>query len=337
MNRPLLVTVKLSSVPTPAGLAMAGVVSILALAAFNTGNNLLYLLLSGSLGLWVAEWLLGRSNLVGLSLRVPQAPEGVVGEPLAAEAWARKSGRFPALSIVLEPAQQPGCTLLRLRPGVEQILHLPLRYRQRGAFPLGPARISSTFPFGWVRRSRSAALDAIALALPQPLPPEREIQISGGRDGGSSGIGEQAGDLAEYRPGDDSRWLHWPTSARIGRLIVQKPLGGTTRPETVVLRTRGRPNGDPAAELAIRHAAGLSQALLRRGSPVRMVGPGIDLGPGEGARFSRAILRALALLDTMAPDPPADKPGWEVSADAVQTETYRDADQPNSFAARASR
>jgi uncharacterized protein (DUF58 family) len=197
-------------------------------------------------------------------------------------------------------------------------LQLPLRYLHRGAFALGPIRLTSTFPFGWVRRGRTLPSDAVALAAPRPLPPEREIRISGGRDGGLLGLGEQAGDLADYRPGDDSRWLHWPLSARAGRLIVQKPLGGITRPELVVLRTRGRANGAPETERGIARAAGLALALLRQGFPVRLVGPGFALGPGEGERFWRALQRGLALLDATAPDPAAVCGGWEVELETQE-------------------
>jgi len=321
---------RVRSAPTAAGLALAGLTAVLLLAAFNTGNNLLYLLLSVALSLWAVEWCLGRNNLRGLALRFAESPEGTAGVPFSAAAALTQSGRFPALSILIKLPTQPACALLRLPPG-RQSLELPLSYSQRGQYALGPARISSSYPFGWIRRARSLAVSQRALALPRPLPVEGDINISGGRDGGVIGVGEQAGDFADYRPGEDARWLHWPISARVGHLVVQRPLGGASQPETVVLRTGGRRAGDPQLERAISRTAGLLLELLRRGAAVRLRAPGLDLGPGEGSRFYRLALRGLALLDPTAPDPPAGCRGWVLtpgSADRAPTKAPIGSDGP---------
>jgi uncharacterized protein (DUF58 family) len=302
--------------PTPAGWAALLFGLILTIAAVNTGNNLLYLLLAFNLGLLAAEWTVGAANLDGLELRCASEPEGGAGEAFEAELLVTRRGRWSSLALLLELPGQPPVALARLPVGEDQLVRCPLRYGRRGLHPLGPVRISSTFPFGLMLRRRTIALEGEAVAFPTPVAPNRSPLSSSASDGGARGLGDELAELGDHREYDDARHIHWPSSARAGRLIARKPRGGSASPEVVVLRTRGRSAGDPRAEAPIARAAGAVRALLLRGTPVRLIGPELDLGPGEGSRFWRAVLRALARLDPTAPDPAPELGGWSIEQDA---------------------
>jgi uncharacterized protein (DUF58 family) len=72
---------------------------------------------------------------------------------------------------------------------------------------------------------------------------------------------------------------------------------------------RGDGAGDAERlETALAEAASVAGALLARGARVGLVGPGVDVRPGQGAAHARRILAALALYEvrpvapTRAPD-----------------------------------
>ena len=99
---------------------------------------------------------------------------------------------------------------------------------QRGAFDLGPTKLTSRDPLGLFRRQKSfpAASELIVLPLlvnvthfPTPpglLPGGKVVRQK------SLGITPHAAGIREYAPGDALRRIHWQTSARRQKLMVKE-------------------------------------------------------------------------------------------------------------------
>lgn len=99
---------------------------------------------------------------------------------------------------------------------------------RRGAYPLGPTRLGSGDSFGLFTVQRSfPAADAL-LVLPLILPlaefPSPVGMLPGGRflSQKAAEITPHAASLREYIAGDPLKRIHWPSSARRGKLMVKE-------------------------------------------------------------------------------------------------------------------
>jgi uncharacterized protein (DUF58 family) len=101
---------------------------------------------------------------------------------------------------------------------------LPLK---RGVYALGPARLETTDPLGLFSFSANLPVDSEVVVHPEPI--LARDQAVGGE--GTFGIRERDGKtrrgegmdfhgVREYRSGDALRRVHWPTTARTGKLAV---------------------------------------------------------------------------------------------------------------------
>jgi uncharacterized protein (DUF58 family) len=74
--------------------------------------------------------------------------------------------------------------------------------------------------------------------------------------------------LRGYRPGDDLRRVHWPSSAKRGTLLVRTDERSGKRPVTVLLDL---PCDSAGTEWTISLAASIALAMLRAGHPIRFL------------------------------------------------------------------
>jgi uncharacterized protein (DUF58 family) len=106
-----------------------------------------------------------------------------------------------------------------------------LRYgvmpEKRGVYRLGPVRLETTDPLGLFSFAAILPEESEVVVHPTPIP-ARNLVIGGEgmygvreRDGKTRrGEGMEFHGVREYRQGDALRRVHWPTTARTGRLAV---------------------------------------------------------------------------------------------------------------------
>ena len=193
---------------------------------------------------------------------------------------------------------------------------------RRGAYRFGPLRISTRFPLGLVKAAARQRQAERLVVLPQLgrlspgwtrlLDPTRL-----GRYQTSHRQGPIDGDyygLREWRPGDSRRWIHWRTTAKLGKLAVRQFEQQQNRDLAVVLDL-WRP--DPATpetlgrvEVAVSLAATLVEELCRRGGSRLLLGVAADEGGRWSATanplFARQLLERLALVRGSAENGLAD-------------------------------
>jgi hypothetical protein len=106
--------------------------------------------------------------------------------------------------------------------------------------------------------------------------------------------------LRGYVPGDDLRRIHWPTTARVGELMVREggdPDSDNRSGTTIVLGTKRGP-GD-AFERSVEIAASLAGVAVREGLLRLVTTGGYDSGFGYGAAHLDAIGLQLALVQPL--------------------------------------
>jgi uncharacterized protein (DUF58 family) len=300
---------------TREGKYFTGITFGVGVAAINTGNNLLYLLLGMMLSLIVASGVLSEMSLRGLE--VSRHPPG--------RAWAKRpflmgvalrntKRRLPSFSIEVEdlvdgkPLDKK-CYFLKLPAGRFQHTSYRHTVARRGAYAFTALRISTKFPFALFRKSRTIELRSELIVYPAISPVGRPPQPANPSQGdGPKGRAGRRGEfhgLHEFRDGDDPRDIHWRSSARRGRPLVREYEDEAARVVALYLDNGlagGGTCSDEAAlegfERAVSVAASLAAEYLERGYALRFTVRGEDPASGwyRGPEQLPRLLRQLALL-----------------------------------------
>jgi len=223
--------------PTRAGWCFFLITFGVGFAALNTGNNLLYLVLSLMLAFLVLSGVLSESALRGI--RVVRRPSGeIFADAPAAVALEiqNRLRRIPSFAVVVEDrALDPDgherpvgrVFALRVGAGASESRSYRLRAERRGFLRFSGFQVYTRFPFGLF--SKSMLLEAPGEALVYPaiesvrVPPHLGSARGGGESiAGPEGHGEDVSGLREFAQGDGARRIHWRASLRRGQLLVRR-------------------------------------------------------------------------------------------------------------------
>ena len=287
-------------------------------AAVNTGNNLLYLLLSMLLGTIVVSGILSEQTMRRLKLSPATPREVFAGSPAVVGCVVLNTKRlFPSFSLIVEVARENGGSprvffVPKLDPGLQRLHSWEETFPRRGRHRLQAVRVMTRFPFGLFLKATPPIYFDEFLVFPavRPLSLEdlRDLGSSGGEREGRPGRGTDLYNIREYRWGDDPRLIHWKSTAKSGALMVRELEAEAALRVRLVLEGPP-PNADlEQLEADISRAASLASYLLDQGSRVELAGAGLYIPLGEGPTQRRRILEMLALyepphLDPLPPSP----------------------------------
>ncbi len=175
--------------------------------------------------------------------------------------------------------------------------------QQRGRYTLGPTHVTVGDPFGMF--TRQIAFPAEASMVVYPL----TVDLPGFRapDGDLSGGGRSrqrvayttamATSIRDYQPGDPYNRIHWPNSARQGRLVVKEFEHDPIADVWIVLdldRNVHLGSGpESTEEVSVVVAGSLAKHFLLQNRAVGLVTQGHLLQPDRG---TRQLLKTLELL-----------------------------------------
>jgi uncharacterized protein (DUF58 family) len=310
---------------TSEGLRFVLITLAVGIAALNTGNNLLYLLLAMMLALIVVSGLLSERCLKGLTIQRRLPPHVFAGEAATVALRVTNQKRhFPSFSlrindVVLGASECAATHLLYLPPQGSIVHSYRLVFPTRGQFRVEATRISTRFPFGLFVKIASLPNHTEIVAYPAPKPLPQAIldaleTIGHDREASRRGAGSGLYNLRDYHLGDDSRSVHWKTSARQARLVVRETEADDQRQVTLALATQA-PIGVSALtqattedfERGIILTASLAAHFQRQGFAMRLVVGDEELPLGSGQGHFYRMLRLLAFarlsLNVGAPIP----------------------------------
>lgn len=267
-------------------------------AALNTGNNLLYLVLGTLLALLLVSNALAEWNLRGLHIERRLPVDVFAGEP-GIGAYVvenrRRWGASWALYVEEREGAEARAGLGRVDPGQRAEAVARFTLPSRGKARLRGVRVWSNWPFGLVRRWRHFDLPAEILVYPAPgaaVPTDASGWLGGARE-----RPERAGRTGEFRglrayaPGDPLKDLHWKTTARTGQpMVIERGAEGADEVVVEVPERRGE-----AWEQALSLATGQVLWHLRAGHAVGLRLGSDRLPPGSGDAWRRRLLGRLAL------------------------------------------
>jgi uncharacterized protein (DUF58 family) len=298
--------------------ALAGAVA-LGVAAMNTGNNLLYLLVSMLLGLIIVSGVLSEQSIRGLDF-APILPDEVEARrPALLGVRVRNGKRWRAsYSVVVEVLDDAGMRhsahLARLDPGAEQLVTWGATYATRGRRAFPRLRVATRFPFGLFVKGGHVQIPVDVLVFPairRVDPALVRALAAGDRASRRRGRGSDLHNLREYRGGDDPRLIHWRSSAKAGELMVREHEADTSPHARIVLQGHGA-DGE-RLEAGLSEAASVASHVLGAGGTVELAAPATSVPPGHGREHRRRVLTALALYDPAARPPASVDRGRRVA------------------------
>ncbi len=297
--------------PTRAGWLFFAITLGVGFAALNTGNNLMYLLLSLMLAFLILSGVLSESSLRGIRVRrrLPRELYADAENKIVLEI-SNQQRRVAAFAVVVEDRRAPPepdasnrsrTFTLRVGAGETQRRSYGFRPNRRGRVQFEEFRVFTRFPFGLFSKSLTLPASQSALVYPA-LEPVRSLQNFGSpRDAGERvsapmGSGADAIGLRAYASGDPLRRIHWRASMRRRSLLVREVESEHESEVEVRLRTRGAQPGE-RFERSVGWAASEIAALLDAGSRVALRTDDDLIDAGAGARHRARLLSYLALVE----------------------------------------
>jgi uncharacterized protein (DUF58 family) len=232
---------------TREGLVYLAGLFVVALAALNTGNNLLFLVLGCMLAGIVLSGILSRITLTGIELHL-ELPEHVfAGDPAPAVVELTNLKRmFPSFALrvmgqkISDASQkseakssQIGAALLDrpvyfpyLPSGQSVRNRVELLFPKRGVYRQETLALRSRFPFGFLEKTRKLPARAEISVYPSIEPTDTFYEIlpllSGELESYQRGRGHDLYAIRDFVSTDGARFVDWKASAKSGSMKVKE-------------------------------------------------------------------------------------------------------------------
>lgn len=199
-----------------------------------TGATLYIRLVYLSLLVLLGSWIWSRISLRGVRVtRHARSLRASVGDIFEETFEVTNQSRIPRLFVEINNEsvlpQASGSRLLTLIGRKENRTYLARTWlTRRGAFPLGPTTLRSGDPFGFfsIKQAFSPADSLLVLPMIVPLAdfPSPPGLLPGGKaiQRKSFEVTPHASGIREYIVGDPLKRIHWPSTARRGKLMVKE-------------------------------------------------------------------------------------------------------------------
>lgn len=282
-------------------------------AAVNTGNNLLYLILSIMVAVAAVSFFVAGRSLRRLEAGLHLPEEVAAGKSFlfGVEATAPE-GSFPTpwaeASIAGLPGETPPIALPSLPPGDRTVVSGSARASRRGVHDRIRLDLSSRYPYGLFRRRRRGRPGRELIVTPRRRP-IRDLTIHapasrGDVQSGRPGEGSELFNIREYTTQDDARHIDWKASARLHRPMLKEFEQEQERALELILDERdGGGEGDDAFERLVETAASILDHCEEKGIRGRLMVPRDDGGSEDLEGRSAMIYLAEVRRREGAPDP----------------------------------
>ncbi|MEP6570006.1 MAG: DUF58 domain-containing protein [Acidobacteriota bacterium] len=312
---------------TSGGAIFVLILVVVGFAAWNTGNNLLFMVFSLLCSSLFVAAIAARASLRDLIVSARFPDHIFAGESAPVIVTLRNTKRvLPSFSILVEArgpeepdrkAKKRRRRLRYIKRPLAYFTYIPRRaaaeqrveqlFSNRGHVLINGFELSTRFPFGFFRFRRllrARDVDIVVYPMPEPIGDELHLlpTYAGRMASVRRGVGQDLFSLRDYQPQDDLRHIDWKATARSRQLTVREFTAEDERRITIVLDTRDLSDADsenfPARfEAGVVQAASLLKHFVDERAEVRLM-LGEELGRyGSGLKHLHGCLRRLALVN----------------------------------------
>ena len=217
---------------TTSGTVLIALALAVGLAAYNSGNNILFITLSLLLACLLLSGLTSWLNPspVRWRWRVEPPLRAGLAHPVSLE--VRNDKRvLPAYALWFELRSTSATRAerlempVRLDPGMSAMLDWTVRPAKRGVEQLRLEAVGSLFPFGFLRKTFPVELTKDVIVWPAAVEYRRFSaalweRARPGRPLSRAGSGADLHAIRRYERGDSHRSIHWKATARLRRTMV---------------------------------------------------------------------------------------------------------------------
>jgi len=261
---------------TREGIVYLAGIFVIALAALNTGNNLLFMTLACLLAGILISGLLSQIVLSGVELRLDLPEHIFANQPVMALAeLTNHKLRLPSFSLRLvgakggaktraarrgksKAAASPASDILTtpvyfpyLPPRQQSRQAVQLVFPQRGVYRQDSIGVQTRFPFGFLEKTRQVESKMQAVVYPSVAPSEEFYEVlplvTGELESFTRGRGNDLYSIRDYQTFDSARHVDWKASARTGSLQVREFAREDERRVLLVLDPSIPADGKPPA------------------------------------------------------------------------------------------
>lgn len=291
-----------------------GVLLLIGVAAINTGNNLLYLIVAAMLSFIIISGVLSESTMGGIKI-LRQLPNHIFkGRPAGIIYKIENSKkRLPSYSFSVTELPSSGLKadpayVLKLKAREETVIASQCVFERRGMFALKGVRISTRFPFGIFLKGRkeSAVADVTVYPAVTPVSSARLETIS--RNANSTdrelmafakGNGTELRSMRDYVFGEDARFIYWKSAAKRQKLLVKEFEKETERKVMVLFDNYSAKDSDPAFEDMVDETAGVISHFIEHGFSVGLKTLVNEASPAPGSAQLFKLLKTLAVMTSV--------------------------------------
>jgi uncharacterized protein (DUF58 family) len=310
------------------------VIAIIIVAALNTGNNLLFIILASLLAGILASGILSKIVLSEVELEFALPDHLFATQPVISRVTLRNLKWFlPSFSVTVT-AREPGqkkksqTDIAPRRQILDEPVYLPyvprrssvtqhveLTFPRRGRYTQEGFRVSTKFPFGFMKKTREVTARQEILVLPGIEPTEEFAHIlplvSGEVESYFKGHGHDLYGIRDYQESDTSRHVDWKASARSQQLKVREFTREDDRRVVLVFDARLpeiREKTPEQFEKAVNLCACLAWHFCEVETQMQFITNGFETAMTSARDVVYPALESLALIEPLVEPSPAGAP-----------------------------
>lgn len=329
----------------PQGYLYMLIIVVVGVAAWNTENNLLYMILAVLLAFVIVSGNIARLTLhdVGVQLRFPDYI--YAGEPVHLTITVTNRKRiFPTCSVTVEAnagrvgdaAAEGGARKVKKRREGTRLAHfivVPPRssvrqvvehvFDRRGIYRIEAFILSTRFPAGFFRKWRDVTAEGEIVVFPPVRPVDDFFHtlpiLAGSTSSHIRGDGLDLFAFRDYQQTDHIRRIDWKASARARRFVVRETVREEDFHLAIFFDPRRPDHEAPEVfaekfERGVEMASSLARHFILEGADVELFTPDARVAPGRGPSH---LYRLLAVFAAIQPSRPGDESAGQVSWDLL--------------------
>ncbi|UCG79292.1 MAG: DUF58 domain-containing protein [Nitrospirota bacterium] len=249
---------------------------LIGLAAFNTGNNLIYLIFAMMISLLLVSVIASLVNLMKLDAHVELGEPLFANTPFKAAVTFLNHKRIPSYSIsVVLPIDVSEKLYAPYVSTGKTVMPVPeLSIFKRGKYMVRSLMLRTGFPFIFLHANKSMDISKEVIVYPEMIDVKKVlsgIEVSDTeREALVKGNDGDLFSMREYVYGEESRSIDWKASARTQKTMVREYAKSSDRLASVILDNGTSENAE-YFERSVSIAASLCAELINRGYYVRLI------------------------------------------------------------------
>ena len=299
------------------------IIAVIAIAALNTGNNLLFIILASLLAAILVSGILSQIVLSQLELDFVLPDHVFAEQPMISRLTVSNlKWVFPSFSVTVSARDADRKKRKKsLGPRPRQILeapvyvpyiphrssvtqHVEITFPRRGRYTQEGFRVSSKFPFGFLRKSHEVPTKQEILVLPNIQPTEEFYEIlpliGGEMESSYKGRGHDLYAIRDYQEGDSARHVDWKATAKAQAVKVREFTREDERRLLLVfdaLLPRAESSLEAKFEKAVAFCACLAWHFYEIDAQMQFLTEGFETPMAPSQEIIYPVLEALALIE----------------------------------------